>query len=293
MRVATPGSATSASAAGGGVDDLGHRRRRRRRNVRQPFELGSEAVEPVLRRPGLRAEHLGHGQVQARGHVAERQGLGAEVAARLVGRHPGVEQVAQRGARQLPCVGGTQHVLPHDGQVGPLVPKLGQLGQDVGKAALAEQLGDLHVGVGLRVHPAEQLEYEPLVVDHRCVRLLDHQRSGHLRRLVGCHLFEHRQRQIGVDEGVVVDPAVDLAERHPRLALEELAVAWRRTAAEHDLVGGSATVGVDRVDQEPHQQRVAVAGVEGGDRHVSRRLAAGVPPLPGQEASQQRCQRLA
>ena len=29
------------------------------------------------------------------------------------------------------------------------------------------------------------------------------------------------------------------------------------------------------------------------DRHVDRRLVAGVPPLPGQEASQQRCQRLA
>jgi hypothetical protein len=277
---------------GGGVDHLGNRCRRRR-NVRQPFELGPEAIEPVLGRPRLRPEHLGQRQVQARGHVAERQGLGAEVAARLVGWHRGVEQVAQRGAGQFPGVRGPQQVLAHDGQVRSLVPQLCELGDDVGKTPLAQQLGDLDVGIGLRVHPAEQLEDEPLVVDHRGVRLLDDERPRHLRRLVRGHPLEHQQRQVGVDERVVVDPAVDLAERHPRLALEELGLAGHRPPAQHDLIGGAVTVGADGLDQEPDQHRVALPGVEGGDRHVGGRFAAGVPPLPGQEASQQRCQRLA
>ena len=49
-----------------------------------------------------------------------------------------------------------QQVLADDGQVGALVAQLGELGHHVGEAPLAQGLGDLDVGVGLGVDPAEQ-----------------------------------------------------------------------------------------------------------------------------------------
>ena len=120
-----PASATSASAGqrgvdGGGVDDRGTGRRRAAAAASgQPFELGPEAVEPVLGRPAAPVPNTSANARCRRAVTSPRvSGLGAEVAARLVGRHPGVEQVAQRGVGQVPGVGGSQQVLAHDGQVG-------------------------------------------------------------------------------------------------------------------------------------------------------------------------------
>ena len=222
-------------------------------------ELGPEPVQPGLGIGVVGAERVGHGHVQSPRHLAERERLGAEVAAGLFGGHAGAEQVAQRGVGQVPGVGGPEEVLPHDRQVGPVGAQLGQLRHDVREAPFTEDLGDLDVGVGLGVHPAEQLEDEPLVVDDGRVRLLDDEGPGDGRRLVGRHLLEHGQGQVGVDEGVVVEPAVDLTDGDALLAEQEVVVAPGRPAAEDDLVRGRAAVGVDDIEQEPRQHGVAVA----------------------------------
>jgi hypothetical protein len=162
----------------------------------------------------------------------------------------------------------------------------------VREPALAEDLGDLDVGVGFGVHAAEQLEDEPLVVHDRRVRLVDDERPGDGGRLVGRHLLEHGEGQLGVDEGVVPQPAVDLADRHALLAQQEVVVAAGGPATEHHLVGGHPAVGVADVEQVPRQRRLAVAQVEGGDGHRGGGLVACVPPLPRQELPQQRSQLL-
>ena len=259
---------------------------------RQAGELGPEAVEPG-RRVGLAgAEGVGQGEVEPAGDLAERAGLGAEVAAGLLGRQTAGQEVAERRVGQVPGIGRAEQVLPDDGQVGALVAELGELGHDVGEAGLAEHVGDLDVGVGLGMDAAEQLEDEALVVDEGGVGLLHRQRAGHGRRLVGGDLVEHVDGELGVDQRVVPDPAVDLADGDPLLALQEVAFGRRRAAAEHDLVGGPVAAGADRVDEVPGQGRVAVAPVEGGQRDRGGGLVACEPPLPGEEVAQQRCQLL-
>jgi hypothetical protein len=230
--------------------------------------------------------------VQAPGDHAERVGLGPEVAARVLGREPVPEHVPQRRVGQVPAVGRAQEVLAHDGEVGVAVAQLGQLGDDVGEAPVAEDPCDLHVGVGLVVDPAEELQDEPLVVDDRGVRLLDRQRPGHLGRLVRRHPGQHLERQLGVDQGVVEHPPVGLAHRRALLALQEVEVAGCGAAAEHDLVDGGAAVGVGGLDEQPRQHGVALTDVQGRDPHVPGRVLAGEPPLPGQVRHQEGGQRL-
>ena len=257
----------------------------RRSWARKPSSHASGSLSPI---PNASAS----ARCSRAGHLAEGVGLGTEVPARLLGRHPGAQQVAQGRVRQVPGVGRPQHVLAHDGQVGALVAQLGQLGHDVGEAPLAQHVGDLDVRVALGMDPAEQLEDQALVVHHRSVGLLHHQRPGHLGRLVRRHPLQHHQRQVGVDQRVVPQQAVDLAHGDPLLALEEVGLAPHRAAPEHHLVGGAPARGIHGLDQVPDQCGIPLAAVEGGHRHRGGRLVACVPPLPGQELTQQRSQLL-
>ena len=261
-----------------------------RRVLGEPCELGEEAGDPVVHVADLHAEGVGHGQVEAGGHVAERRGLGGEVGDAPLGAR-GREHDPQGGVGQVPGVGGTQHVLAHDGQVGAIAPQRRQLGHHVGEAALAQHPGHLDVGVGLVVDPAEQLEDQPLVVDDRRVRLLDEQRAGDPGLLVGGDGPEDGERQRGVDQGVVQHEAVELADRDPALAVHEVGLVGGGPAAQHDLVRRVGPVGGRHVDQQPRQQRDAlfrVAGAQLDHAHVDARrgLVTGEPTLAGHELGQ-------
>jgi hypothetical protein len=188
----------------------------------------------------------------------------------------------------LPGVAGAQQVVAHDGQVDAVAPQLGPLGHHVGEAPLAQHPVHLDVGVGLGVEAPEQLEDQPLVVDHRRVRLLHHQRPGHLGGLLGGDHAQHVERQRRVDEGVVVDDVVDAPDGDALLAPQEVGLGVERPTTQHHLVLRDLAGRRQNVDHHPQEQGFLPVDLHRGDRHPLRGALVREPPLPRQEVVQQR-----
>jgi hypothetical protein len=141
------------------------------------------------------------------------------------------------------------------------------------EAALGELPRDLDVGVGARLHLAEHLEDRALVEHHRGVGVLEHDRATHLHLAVGRHEVQHRDGEVGVDEGVVEDDVValgigDHGEQLALLALEELGPRMSRPPPDEELVPLLAPAGQVGVDHHPGEQGLLAHHLDPGGRRL-------------------------
>ena len=228
---------------------------------------------------GLRTERFGQGQMQAGGGGPEAFGVAGEVAAaegRVAARRV---EVAQRCQGQRPPLGPAGQVFVGDGQVDAvLAPHRQRLGHVV-ETDRVEGGRDLHVGVGPGCQAAEHLEDDAVVVDERRVRLLRSDRTHALGRLTTDDL-QQRQRQLGIDQGVVDDLTVDLTD--DRVFGDGIGELGLGPLTDEQVVVRAACVD----DQTPHR-RAAADELLLGRHGDERRAVAGEPALAGQVVRKQ------
>ncbi len=92
----------------------------------------------------------------------------------------------------------------------------------VREAGLSQRARDLDVGIDASVDPAEHLEDQPVVEDEGGVRLLPAHGPDPRHLLLRRHPVQELLGQLGVEQAVVVEVAVDGAHHRAVVTVQEL-----------------------------------------------------------------------